>query len=119
MVRFARALAQEAPIVVLDEPTSHLDIANQVQVLKAILRMRKRGITIVMTTHDPEHAFACGGMLLALRRGQAPVYGDTQKILNEQLIESLFQVPMVKYISDDQDFLFAPRYQRILKDVNA
>jgi iron complex transport system ATP-binding protein len=119
MVRFARALAQKAPIVVLDEPTSHLDIANQMQVLRAIKRMQKRGITIVMTTHDPEHAFACGGDLLALRNGAKPIYGKTESVLDEALIESLFSVPMLRHVNQDGDFLIAPRYKEILKEINA
>lgn len=115
MVRIARALAQEAQIVVLDEPTSHLDIANQLQVLSAVRRLQRRGITVIITTHDPEHALVCGGQVLALSKSRPPVFGAVGTTLNEDLLEDLFDIPVSRFVTPDHDTLIAPRYSKILE----
>ena len=56
----ARSLAQEAPAIVMDEPTASLDFGNQVLVLAEIRRLAASGLAIVLSTHDPDHAFSVG-----------------------------------------------------------
>lgn len=114
MVRIARALVQEAEIMVLDEPTAHLDIANQMQVLAAVRRLHGRGMTIIITTHDPEHALVCGGQVLALGKDRAPVIGAAEDVLDEALLENLFSVPVTRLTTPAGDTLIAPRYRDIL-----
>jgi len=53
----ARALAQEPEILLLDEPTSHLDFGNQVRVLNLIERLASQGTSVIMSTHFPDHGF--------------------------------------------------------------
>lgn len=115
MVRIARALAQEAQILVLDEPTSHLDIANQIQVLAAVRRLKARGITVIITTHDPEHALVCGGQVLALSKSRAPVVGAVSETLDERLLQDLFSIPVSRFVTPAGDTLIAPRYTEILE----
>lgn len=55
----ARALAQEPAMIVMDEPTASLDFGNQARVLECIRSLSKSGLAIVLSTHDPDHAFAC------------------------------------------------------------
>lgn len=117
MVRIARALAQEAPIVVLDEPTSHLDIANQMQVLAAIRRLKARGMTIIVTTHDPEHAIVCGGQVLALGKDRPAVFGPVGEVLDEELLEKIFAIPVSRLTTSESDILIAPRYRKILEEM--
>lgn len=115
MVRIARALTQQSQIVVLDEPTSHLDIANQMQVLAAIQRLKARGNTVIVTTHDPEHALVCGGQVLVLSKTHGPVFGPVAETLTEELIEDTFGVAVSKSISAGGDVLIAPKYSQILE----
>ena len=57
LVLIARALAQEAPILILDEPTSHLDFRNQILILNKVREIvRQKGLTVLMTLHDPNLA---------------------------------------------------------------
>ncbi len=57
LVLIARALAQAAPLVVMDEPTASLDFGNQVRVLNEVRTLADAGIGVLMATHDPDHAF--------------------------------------------------------------
>jgi iron complex transport system ATP-binding protein len=118
MVRIARALAQQSQVVVLDEPTSHLDIANQMQVIASIQRLRERGNTVIVTTHDPEHALVCGGQVLVLSKTRGPVFGPVASTLTEQLLEDTFSVPVSKSITEDGDVLIAPKYTQILRELS-
>lgn len=57
LVMFAKVLAQEPQIILLDEPTSHLDFGNQFRILSLIEQLAKKGFSIIMTSHFPDHAF--------------------------------------------------------------
>jgi iron complex transport system ATP-binding protein len=57
LVMFARVLAQEPDIILLDEPTSHLDFGNQFKILNLIDQLARSGFSIIMTSHFPDHAF--------------------------------------------------------------
>jgi iron complex transport system ATP-binding protein len=65
----ARALAQEPRALLLDEPTAHLDLANKVRVLELVRAQRARGVTVVLTTHEPEVAAAATHLAL-MREGR-------------------------------------------------
>jgi iron complex transport system ATP-binding protein len=57
LVMFARALAQQPEVIVLDEPTSHLDYGNQIKMLSLIHQLSRKGTAVIMTSHNPDHAF--------------------------------------------------------------
>ncbi len=57
LVMFAKVLAQEPDIILLDEPTSHLDFGNQFKILNLVESLAKSGFSVVMTSHFPDHAF--------------------------------------------------------------
>lgn len=57
MVMLARAIAQEAEFLILDEPTSHLDYGRQMDTMRLMVQMHKRGTGIIFTSHNPDHAF--------------------------------------------------------------
>ncbi|WP_308409723.1 ABC transporter ATP-binding protein [Corynebacterium ulcerans] len=64
----ARALAQEPDILLLDEPTTYLDLYNQQRVLEVMDMLRGQGITLLATLHDPNHALALADHAVTLRR---------------------------------------------------
>lgn len=90
LILFARALAQEAPILLLDEPTSHLDFGNQIRTLTLIRSLADRGLTVVMTTHFPDHAFAIAERTCLLARGRVRGYGPTREILTAEALSALY-----------------------------
>jgi iron complex transport system ATP-binding protein len=70
MVLVARALAQGARILVLDEPCAGLDIGNQVRLIRIVRALAREGYSVLLTTHLPDHAFAIGGQVALLKDGQ-------------------------------------------------
>lgn len=65
----ARALAQDARMIVMDEPTASLDFGNQVRVLEQVRALAAGGIGVVMSTHDPDQAFLCADRVALFHRG--------------------------------------------------
>lgn len=92
MVLIARALAQEPQILILDEPTSNLDFGNQIRVLERIDSLAKNGMTVVMTSHIPNHAYLCSATVALLHRGGDVAIGTADQVLTEQSLRSAFGV---------------------------
>jgi len=90
-VYVAGALAQEAELLVLDEPTTHLDARHQREVATLLLRLKAdSGRTVVAATHDLNLASLLGDRLLALRAGRATACGSPAEILRSEVLEPLF-----------------------------
>lgn len=99
LVHFAAALVQEPQILILDEPTSHLDFGNQITVLKIIKKLASEGISIVMATHTPEHAFFAGTSACILQSGKITKWGKPSEIITEENINKAFSTE-IKIITD-------------------
>jgi len=90
-VIIARALAQQAPILLLDEPTTALDLGHQQEVLVLLERLRSEGRTIVTTMHDLTLAGQFADRLLLLAKGQIVADGDPVDVLTEQNLATHYQ----------------------------
>ncbi len=94
LARIARALVQQSTVLLLDEPTAHLDMANQIQVLKAVMQLLKQGCTVIMTSHDPAHALLCEGKALLLGKEGTHAFGRAAEVLSDERLSSLYGVPL-------------------------
>jgi len=92
LVLIARALAQSAKLIIMDEPTASLDFGNQVLVLSEVRKLANSGLGIVFSTHNPDHAFACGTRVLVLDEGQTRAEGPPQTVLTPELLSSVYGV---------------------------
>ncbi len=92
MVMIARALAQNADLLVMDEPTTHLDYGNETRVLSQVKKLSGLGYTIVMITHVPDHAFLYASKVLAVGKGDYFAMGAPEAILTEAGLASLYGV---------------------------
>lgn len=92
LVLIARALCQQADILVMDEPTSSLDYGNQLRVLQRVSELAGQGYTVILSTHDPQHALRFSRRVLALRDGRVAAFGDTREVLTETLLRRLYGV---------------------------
>ncbi len=92
LVLVARALAQQAPLVVMDEPTASLDFGNQVSVLAQVRRLAAAGLGVVLSTHDPDHAFAVASSVMLLDDGHVVGEGTPQQVLTPDLLRRVYGV---------------------------
>ncbi|WP_433946874.1 ABC transporter ATP-binding protein [Paenibacillus sp. SN-8-1] len=89
----AMTLAQETPIILLDEPTTYLDMTHQIEVLDLLYEMNRRdGRTIVMVLHDINLACRYADHLVAIRAGRIEAQGEPGKVVDEKLIEQVFRL---------------------------
>lgn len=94
LVMLARVLAQEPKLVILDEPTAHLDFANQALFLALMRRLAGRGLAVIFTTHAPDHAFTTADQTLLMARGQPPAVGPAREVLTEAALSAAYGAPV-------------------------
>lgn len=92
LAAIARALAQETDILLLDEPTSHLDIANTRKVLEVLERLGKSGKTVLFTTHDPNAAATVGGFAVLLQGGRILSAGALREVFTPKILSRTYGV---------------------------
>jgi iron complex transport system ATP-binding protein len=92
LVLLARALVQQAKILVLDEPTSNLDFGNQVRVLTEIKSLAREGYTVIQATHNPDQTFLFSDTVMAMKDGRVLAWGPPDEIYTADLIYSLYGV---------------------------
>jgi iron complex transport system ATP-binding protein len=88
----ARALAQEARVAVMDEPTANLDFGNQVRVLQHIQALARSGIGVLLSTHDPDHAFICANRVAMLHEGKLARMGTPEEAITAASLRELYGV---------------------------
>lgn len=90
LVFLARALAQEPELLLLDEPTAHLDIGHQVQIMDLLLELRDGGLTLLLVLHDLNLASLYCERLALLHRGRLHLIGSPWEVLREEVIEEVY-----------------------------
>ncbi len=91
LVSIARALTQEPEILLLDEPTSHLDISHQIQLMNLIQRLNAQlGLTVLMIIHDLNLAGEYCDYLVLLKKGEIYKKGTPEEVLTYQFIEDVY-----------------------------
>jgi len=88
----ARALAQEARVAVMDEPTANLDFGNQVRVLQHIQGLARSGIGVLLSTHDPDHAFICADRVAMLHDGRLARLGEPGATITPESLREIYGV---------------------------
>jgi iron complex transport system ATP-binding protein len=94
-VWIAMVLAQETPILLLDEPTTFLDIAHQIELMDLLADLNARGRTIVAVLHDLNHACRYATHLIAMKDGAILAEGRPAAIVTEALVEEVFGLPSI------------------------
>lgn len=86
----ARALAQEAPLMLLDEPTSSLDFSNQMLVWQALRRIAGQGVTVLVCCHDPNHILWFCDSVAVLHQGRIVAAGRSGETLTGDILRTLY-----------------------------
>ncbi len=94
MVLVARALAQEAELLVMDEPTANLDYHNQVKILTAIKHLASQGLSILMTSHYPDHAFLACTKVALMNHGRIVHEGAPDDVVTSESLTALYNTPV-------------------------
>ncbi|MEX0314343.1 MAG: ATP-binding cassette domain-containing protein [Allomuricauda sp.] len=96
-VLIARAMAQDTPLILLDEPTTHLDLYHKVQILKLLQQLaHSKGKTILFTTHEIDLAIQLCDKILILDGNQNP-NGTPHDLIEQKCFEELFPKEMVQF----------------------
>lgn len=91
LVMIARVLLQNPEVIIVDEPTANLDVKNQIAVLNQIKKLASQGYTVLVTTHNPGHAYSMGGKTLIMGKGKY-AFGDTREIITEQTLSEYYEL---------------------------
>ena len=95
LVLVARALAQDTPVILLDEPTAHLDLRHQATILNLIRSLaRERGLAVLMSLHDLNLVSLYSDRIALLGGGQMHAFGTPREVLIPQHISDVYQVPL-------------------------
>lgn len=101
LVLVARALAQQPHLLLLDEPTAHLDLQNKSRLVEIIRAARQRGVTVLMTTHEPEVALAVANDVVLMDKGQVLAYGSVDETITEENLSRIYHIP-IRIVSLDE-----------------
>ncbi|MFD3333749.1 ABC transporter ATP-binding protein [Streptomyces sp. NPDC058700] len=92
-VRLAMALAQDTGVLLLDEPTTYLDLHHQLDVMRTVVRLREeRGLTVVMVLHDLAHAARFAERIVALRDGRVVADGAPKEVVTPGFLADVLKV---------------------------
>ncbi|WP_424354827.1 ABC transporter ATP-binding protein [Methanobacterium sp. MBAC-LM] len=101
MVLIARVLAQQPQILLLDEPTSHLDFGNQIRTLDVINKLAENGLSVIMTSHFPDHAFLSSNKVAIMNGGTIMEIGTPESVITEENMRRAYNID-VKILEVDE-----------------
>jgi iron complex transport system ATP-binding protein len=109
LVLIARALSQDAPILILDEPTSHLDFRNQILILSKVREIvQQKGLTVLMTLHDPNLAMQFSDSVVMINGGQIIARGVPHDVLTRENLMKIYGID-VSVISNNGTNYICPK----------
>lgn len=107
LVLIARALVQQARIIILDEPVTGLDFGHQLRLLALLQRLAAQGLCVLSSSHRPEQALAASNRVLVLHEGRLIADGAPHAVVDSALMQRLYQVSVRQIDTDGQRF-FVP-----------
>ncbi len=90
----ARALVQQARLIVMDEPTASLDFGNQRRVLAEIAALKTDGVAVLLSTHQPEHALRVADRVALMHQGRIRAFGPPHTVMTAEALAEVYGVPV-------------------------
>ena len=90
-VLIARALTQQPELLIMDEPTASLDFGNQQLVLSRMKTLAKSGMSVIMVTHDPDHALFCADRVIVMKEGSILLDGSSEETITTETLQEIYQ----------------------------
>lgn len=103
LVLIARTIAQQPDIILLDEPTSHLDLKNQALVLRMVNRLAARGLTVMMSSHLPNHALQYCSKAALMHGGGLSAVGRPGDVISEASLRQVYGIDVKIYTGRDRE----------------
>jgi iron complex transport system ATP-binding protein len=91
LVLIARALTQQPKVLIMDEPTASLDFGNQQLVLSRMKTLSSQGMSVIMVTHDPDHALYCADRVVVMKKGRVIKDGTAEETITTQTLQDIYQ----------------------------
>jgi iron complex transport system ATP-binding protein len=101
LVLIARTIAQEPDVILLDEPTSHLDIKNQTIILRMINRLARRGLSVLMSSHLPNHALLYSSRVVMMQEGGILAMGRPDEVISEENLRQIYGIDVKIFSGSD------------------
>lgn len=113
LVLIARTLCQSPKAILFDEPTSHLDFKNQALVMKTLRNLSAKGMTIIMTSHSPAHAWQVSNKTVLMGKGGIIAQGSPVEVMTNENLERTYDVKVKIHRSeaDDTAFFCEPAFE--------
>lgn len=109
-VFIAMSLAQNTEVLLLDEPTTYLDIYHQIEILEVVKSLNEKyNITIVMVLHDLNQAINYSHNIVIMKNGNLIKQGKATEVLNEQTIKDVYNVSGYIHKEDNEEIYFIPK----------
>src|SRR5262249_11473199 len=105
----ARALAQDAPLLVMDEPTASLDLGNRLLVLARVKALSRQGYGVVFSTHDPDQARELATSVAVIAHGRLAAYGPPDDTLTRPILPAVYGVEGTVERTGSRRHVVAPR----------
>ena len=94
LVHISRVFSQQTRILLLDEPTAHLDLENQNRILRLLKQMSTQGKTSVLTTHDPNAAIFAADYFVLMNRGNIAAQGELNQVITAENLSMIYRTPI-------------------------
>ena len=94
-VRIARALAQETPALVLDEPTTFLDVAHEMAIFELLASLARSGLAVLLVSHQLNLVARFADMIVLLDEGKVATSGAPEEVMNAERLEAIYRWPVV------------------------
>lgn len=108
LVFLARVLCQKPDILILDEPTSHLDFGNQIKLLEIIDNLSRTGLSIIMSSHFPDHAFLSSNKVAILKDKKFIDFGSPDSVITEENLRKAYSIDVKLLKLDDNRKVCVP-----------
>ena len=108
LVFLARVLCQQPDMLILDEPTSHLDFGNQIRLLEIIDNLSKAGLSIIMSSHFPDHAFLSSTKVAIMKDGRFIDFGAPEEVVTEENLRKAYSIDVRLMELDDERKVCVP-----------
>jgi len=92
LVLIARAICQQARVLIMDEPSANLDYANQQLIMKTIAKLSEEGFGVLISTHSPDHPFRLANKALLMKGGRCIGFGKTEEVLSSGSLKDAYGI---------------------------